>query len=206
LFCSSLTLDISHCASFNLIVKIFSVTRSDYELFCSNLFHLACDIGLRPAGRSLGISESKALKIAWRRKWRISAISPAIQANQRANAKALAQANAQESSGIEHAREIKSRILGQYSDRTKLGLARTACTASEELAEYPGKAILNAQTAIAMEQVSRTADRVHGWSAERAKPLVQIANVTLPSAAEREDREKAHRALDDIARALKLRD
>jgi hypothetical protein len=98
------------------------------------------------------------------------------------------------------------RILAQYGDRTKLGLARSACSASETLAEYPGKAILNAQTAIAMEQVSRTADRVHGWSAERAKPLVQIANVTLPSAAEREDREKAHKALDDIARALRLRD
>jgi hypothetical protein len=57
-----------------------------------------------------------------------------------------------------------------------------------------------------MEQVGKTADRVFGWSAERSKPLVQVANITLPSAAEREDREKAHKALDDIARALRLRD
>jgi hypothetical protein len=114
--------------------------------------------------------------------------------------------DALESPRITDAIEIKRQLLAKYSDRTKLGLAQSACSASETLAEYPGKAILNAQTAIAMEQVSRTADRVHGWTQERTKPLVQIANVTLPSAAEREDREKAHEALDAIAKALRLRE
>jgi hypothetical protein len=172
------------------------VTRSDYELFCSNLFHLACDIGLRPASRALGISEDKGRKISSRRKWNFLSLSPALKMP----------SDASRSPEVTEPIEIKRRLLAQLGDRTRFGLARSACSASETLAEYPGKAILNAQTAIAMEQVSRTADRVHGWSAERAKPLVQIANVTLPSVAEREDREKAHKALDDIARALRLRE
>jgi hypothetical protein len=188
----------------NLFLFYFShVTRADYELFCSNLFHLACDIGLNPACRHLGIKETRGRKIASRRQWKLGILSRAIGQHQNANNDAL---QAVVSRGVTPLRDIKSAILGEYSLRTKFGLARSACSASETLAEYPGKAILNAQTAIAMEQVGKTADRVFGWSAERAKPLVQIANVTLPSAAEREDREKAHRALDDIARALRLRD
>jgi hypothetical protein len=152
----------------------------------------------------LDIPVERGKKIAQRKHWHVSKFSPALKASQRAHATTLA--NASQSLDVPNHIEMIPRILAQYGDRTKLGLARSACSASETLAEYDGKRILNAQTAIAMEQVSRTADRVHGWSAERAKPLVQIANVTLPSAAEREDRERTHRALDDIARALKLRD
>ena len=35
---------------------------------------------------------------------------------------------------------------------------------------------------------------------------MQIANVTLPTEAEREERRKAHAALDEIAKALRLRE
>ena len=59
---------------------------------------------------------------------------------------------------------------------------------------------------IAADTWSRTADRVWGWTAERSKPVVQIANVTLPSAEEQEERRKAHQALDEIARSLGLRE
>ena len=174
------------------------MTRSQYEQFCLNLFHLACDIGIRPASRSLGISESKGLKIAWRRRWNMGNISPAVQANIRSNAQCV------ESSGI--VRDIKAQLLNGHSTRTKLALASAATHASERLADMDPKALLTPHSGIAADTWSRTADRVHGWSAERAKPLVQIANVALPSDEERAERRRAHDALDEIARALKLRE
>ena len=174
------------------------MTRSQYEQFCLNLFHLACDIGIRPASRSLGISESKGLKIAWRRKWRMASLSPAIHANMRSNAQCV------EASGI--VRELKARMLDAHSSRTKLALASAATNASEHLATLEPRALMNPHSGIAADTWSRTADRVHGWSAERAKPVVQIANVTLPSDEEVLERRRAHDALDEIARALKLRE
>ena len=174
------------------------MTRSQYEQFCLGLQHLALDIGLRAASRALGISESKGLKIAYRQKWNMAKLSPAISAHQRCNREAL------ESGGISV--DIKRALLAAQSDRTKLALGAAAVSASEHLATLEPRALMNPHSGIAADTWSRTADRVHGWSAERSKPLVQIATVTLPSDEEVLERRRAHDALDEIARALKLRD
>ena len=174
------------------------MTRSQYEQFCLSLFHLAAQIGIRPASRELGISESKGLKIAFRRKWHLSRYCATLPLKSKHVPQAL------ESDGI--AAGITNRILSERSTRTKLALASAATNASEHLAGMEPHKLLNPHSGIAADTWSRTADRVHGWSAERAKPLVQIAQVTLPSDEEQAERRRAHDALDEIARALKLRD
>ena len=170
------------------------MTRQQYEVFCTHLFHLATDIGLRPAARALGISEAKGLKIASRRKWNLRAISPALKTTH----------NARRSSDV--IIDIKRELLEQGSTRTKLALSQAAVTATEHLATLDGKSLMAPTHGSAADTWSRTADRVHGWQAERQKPLVQIANVRLPTPEEREERRKAHQALDQIARSLGLRE
>jgi hypothetical protein len=175
------------------------MTRTQYEHFCTGFYHLASDIGIRPACRALGISESKGLKIAWKRKWHLSKYS--IGAHVRTPHSFTC---AQES--VEITQDVKRRLLEQGSTRTKLALSQAAVTASEHLAQLDGKSLMAQTHGIAADTWSRTADRVHGWTAERSKPVVQIANVTLPTAEEREERTRAHRALDEIARKLGLRE
>ena len=171
------------------------MTRQQYEVFCTHLFHLACDIGLRPAARALGIHEDKARTIASRRKWNLRKLSPAIKANFKAP-----------QTPHDTALDIKRELLEQGSTRTKLALSQAAVTATEHLAQLDGKSLMAPTHGIAADTWSRTADRVHGWQAERQKPLVQIANVRLPTPEEEEERRKAHRALDEIARKLRLRE
>ena len=101
---------------------------------------------------------------------------------------------------------MKRRLLEQGSTRTKLALSQAAVTATEHLATLDGKSLMAPAHGIAADTWSRTADRLHGWQAERSKPLVQIANVTLPTPEERAERRRAHDALDAIARKLGLRE
>ena len=180
------------------------MTRQQYEVFCTHLFHLATDIGIRPASRALGISESKGLKIAWRRKWNISRYCAPTLKQTHSNGVSTNGISALESDRI--AEDVKERLLAQRSGRTKLALASAAATASEHLATLEGSKLCTPHSGIAADTWSRTADRVHGWQAERSKPLVQIANVTLPTPEEREARRRAHAALDEIAKALRLRE
>ena len=175
------------------------MTRAQYEHFCTGFYHLASDIGIRPACRALGISESKGLKIAWKRKWHLSKCS--IGAHVRTPHSFT---TAQES--VEITQDVKRRLLEQGSTRTKLALSQAAVTATEHLAGLDGKSLMAPTHGIAADTWSRTADRVHGWQAERSKPLVQIANVTIPTPEEQAERRDAHRALDEIAMALRLRE
>jgi hypothetical protein len=168
------------------------MTRAQYEQFVTGLHHLASDIGLNPAARALGINPSRARKIASRRKWNISRFQPALNGYQ------AREALSQKVTPI----EVKQRLLEQGSTRTKLALSSAATTASEHLATLDGAKLLQPHSGIAADTWSRTADRVHGWTAERAKPLVQIANVVLPNEQEREERQKSWRALEEIARSL----
>jgi hypothetical protein len=176
------------------------MTRAQYEHFCTGFYHLASDIGIRPACRALGISESKGLKIAWKRKWHLSkySIGAHVRTPHSANHNAL--------ESVEITQDVKRRLLEQGSTRTKLALSQAAVTATEHLAGLDGKSLMAPTHGIAADTWSRTADRVHGWQAERQKPLVQIANVSLPTPEERAERQRAHDALDAIARKLGLRE
>ena len=174
------------------------MTRAQYEHFCTGLYHLATDIGLHPAARALGISLQRARKISSRRKWNLRHLGRVVSAN--------LSPDIDTSSPRVTSEEVKQRVFTVLSDRTKLGLATAATSASEHLATLDGKSLTAPTHGIAADTWSRTADRVHGWQAERQKPLVQIANVTLPTPEEEEERRKAHRALDEIARSLGLRE
>jgi hypothetical protein len=168
------------------------VTKAEFVQLKRDARSLSMDIGVRPAARALGLSESRVQKWSHREKWNIQAIRP----------RTLAQV-ATEPAGTIDACDVKQAILAKYSDRTRIGLARTACTASETLAEYQGSALLQPKNAISAEQYSKVADRVHGWSAERAQaPTVNIANVVLPTPAEREAMSELDSKLDAFTRRL----
>jgi hypothetical protein len=94
--------------------------------------------------------------------------------------------------------EIKRR-----GDATRLQLAIAADNASSRFAEMPPAALCDRDTAQALESTSRTGDRTHGWSAERAKaPVVQIANITVPTADDMQRDKDTDAKLDRITALL----
>lgn len=169
------------------------MTKAEFEQLKRDARHLAQDIGIRPAARAMGLPEGRLLKWSHRDKWNIFLIRPHT----------LGPVSS-ESRGTIDTIEIKRQLLSKYSDRTRLGLARSACTASETLAERDGDSLLKPATSISAEQWSKVADRTHGWTAERAQATtVNIANLVMPTEEERAARERAHDRLDAIAARLR---
>ena len=161
------------------------LSKAQFKALKRDAQHLAVDIGLRPAARALGLPEERVKKWAQRDKWNISLIRP------------QGFKHAQVSPQVPDAIEVKTRLLASHSDRTRLGLALASTNASEHLATLPAESVVKPANAIAMEQVSRTADRVHGWTQSRTQaPTVQIANIVLPSAEERAKLDAIDRKLD----------
>lgn len=157
---------------------------------------LALDIGVRPAARALGLSEARVMKWSERGKWQIGLLRPRGFNGDTQGATLSAQ--------VSDAIEAKKRILKHHSDRTLLGFAQAATTVAEGLSEKTVGQLIAPGTAISAGQWAKVSDSVHGWQAERtAAPVVQIANVVLPSEDERADRRAMHARLDDIARRLK---
>jgi hypothetical protein len=90
---------------------------------------------------------------------------------------------------------------------TRLQLAIAADNASAEFAAMPPKALIDRDTAQALESTSRTGDRTHGWSAERAKaPVVQIANITVPTPDQMQADKDTDAKLDRITALLQSKD
>ena len=160
------------------------LSRAELKQIKSDAFNLALDIGVRPAARAMGLSESRVMKWSERDNWQIGRIRP--------NA-----TNAQKSASVSNANDAKRRIIAQCSDRTAVGFALTAVKVSEHLADQTPEAFVKPALAISAEQYSRVSDRTFGWSASRQQtPTVQIANIVLPSAEERAKLDAIDRKLD----------
>ena len=172
-----------------------TLKRADYEVFCTNLFHLALNYGLDNAARMLKIPEARARKIASRRKWGMQALSPALR-----------NPTLQRSQDVTRTVEIAKAALQHYGNRAQIGLAIAGTTAAEHLSTKNGGQLTGPATAIAADQWSRALDRVHGWSAARQQaPAVAVqVNLTLPTEAEIEERRARHARLDAISKSLEV--
>lgn len=92
--------------------------------------------------------------------------------------------------------------LQALNGETKLKSAVAAHKAFDELAGREGKALVSGFVPQAAEQWSRAADRVHGWTAERAKPPVVAVQVNIPTQAEVDAMRKDDALLDAVAKRL----
>jgi len=98
--------------------------------------------------------------------------------------------------------DAQREVMEQQSKDVALYLSSAALKAAHEAASMTGKALLQKDTAIAVEATSRTADRTHGWTAARQQPAVQIANVVLPTPEERAKLDALDAKLDEIVQTL----
>ena len=94
--------------------------------------------------------------------------------------------------------------MREQSGDTMLYMSSAALKASYEAAKMTGKALLDRDTAMALECHNRSADRTHGWTAARQQAQTQVAvQVVMPTPEERAERTAEHRKLDEIAKRLK---
>ena len=107
-----------------------------------------------------------------------------------------------ESGGILDGLEAKKRLLEQMGHRTRVGLARSAMKASEHAADLDGRELMERDTSIALLNHAKVASVTHGWQPDTALN-VNVANLVMPSEAEREERAQLHAAMDAIAAQLK---
>jgi hypothetical protein len=171
------------------------ITRADYEQFCLNLFHLACNYGLRPAARILRIPEDRARKIASRRKWNIGPLSPALKTN-RLN-------GGTESPQVTTGIEVAKAAIEHYGTRAKIGAVIAGSKVFEHLADKPPSALIAPATAIAADQWGKVTDRAAGWTAARTQGVQVAVQVNLPTQEEDDARMATDDRLDEIARLLK---
>ncbi len=174
------------------------MTKAQYELVKNDAHHLALDIGVRPAARALGLSESRVQKWSHREKWNIGLLRPRSISNGDNGLTAL------EPGGTNGAIEAKRRILEHYSDRAKVGLAIATSKVAEHMAELDAPKLATPGVSISADAWSKVSDRNFGWTQARAQGAnvaVQV-NITPPSEAERAERRQVHAALDAIAKRL----
>src|SRR5262245_24252370 len=164
------------------------------EQLRENLRALALLIGLRPAARKLGIVETTATMWASRHNWKLSETDNFAPLRTRSGRKMRS------TSDEVSLREGIERSLREVSDETRLYLGSAALKAGFAAAGMEGSEILGKDRSIGVLNAARTADVVHGWTAQRtqgAQVAVQV-NVPLPSAEERAERKELHAKLDEI--------
>ena|SRR5215475_2914096 len=162
------------------------------EQLRENLRALALLIGLRPAARKMGVKEGTALQWSKRHNWQLSKLDNFAPLRTRPG-------RAMSSNGIS-VREALEQTMHEVSDETRLYLGSAALKAGIAAAGMEGTEILGKDKSIGVLNAARTADVVHGWTAQRTQGTqvaVQV-NVPLPSAEERAERKELHAKLDEI--------
>src|SRR5262245_16219893 len=144
----------------------------------------------REAARQCGLSEGRVLNWVVRYGWKLP---KRVQAP--------------------HPREMLSPVVGvvtpaqslqqrlkQDAEATRVGLSTATRKASVSLAEREGDEVVNASARL--KDVVSSAAQLHGWN-QPAAVNVNIANIPMPSADEREEMRALDRKLDAIAAKLK---
>ena len=173
------------------------MTKAQYQVFTLRLFNLACQIGLRPAARAIGISEDQARKISSRRKWNMASLSPAI------NGQVNGSGGPSVSPTVTAAIEDTKRIVQHYGDRAKIGATIAGALALEHLADAEGDTLVKPCNAIAADQWTKAVDRAAGWTAARQSPVQVAVQVNMPSAEEKAELRETDAKLDEIAALLR---
>ena len=165
------------------------LSRAELNAFKQQAFILACQLGLRPTARALGISEARIMKWASRDKWNISAIRPSA-------------TRAELSANVSQPISVMPKIMSQMADRTRLAMARTSLRAFEHSDTLSDEQLHELPRGVALEKHGRNAQMAHGWNQASANVAVQV-NVPMPSEAEREEMRSIDAKLDAIAAKLK---
>src|SRR5215475_1083724 len=144
----------------------------------------------REAARQCGLSEGRVLnwvvRYVWKLPERIKAphprelLSPVV--------------------GVVTPAESLQERLKHDAEATRVGLSTAARKASVSLAERDGDQVVNVSARL--KDVVSSAAQLHGWN-QPAGVNVNIANIPLPSADEREEMRALDRKLDAIAAKLK---
>lgn len=158
------------------------------------LHTLALCIGLRAAARKLGINEKTATSWSCKYQWKLAEVfaisGPPLRHRFR-----------RESTGVS-AHEAVAEAFKEQSEDTRLFLSGATLKAAHDASTATGKELRGKFESTGLLNVARTADVVHGWTAARQTPLVQIANVTLPTPIEDAERKAVDRKLDAITKLL----
>lgn len=157
------------------------------------LHTLALCIGLRPAARRLGIKERTALTWSHRGNWKLSEVfalshCPAHSGRPAAKSNAIT------------AHEALTQIFSEQSEDTRLYLSAASLKAAHDASKAKGHTLRSKSGSTGLLNVARTTDIVHGWTAARQQPAVQIANVVLPTPEQSADLKAVDRRLDALTR------
>ena len=112
-------------------------------------------------------------------------------------------ATSKQAQSITHA--AQDEVLREQSEQTMLYMSSAALKASYAAAQSTGNGLMIRDNAQALEAHSRTADRVHGWSASRqSAPNVAVqVNVPMPTAEEREEMRQIDARLDEFSKLIR---
>ena len=101
-------------------------------------------------------------------------------------------------------REAIAKVMSQMEDRSKLAMARTGMRAFEHCDTLKDDALMDRDTAIALQNHGKNLQLAHQWFPNTQQNLnVNIANIPLPTPEERAELNDVHRKLDAIAAKLK---
>lgn len=165
------------------------------QALMDQLHTLALCIGLRPAARKMGINEKTATVWSSKNKWKLAEVFKLNGAPAHSGPTARKSNTVSSHAGLED-------TFREHSDDTRLFLSAATLKASHSASEATGKELRGKMESTGLLNVARTADVVHGWTAARATPLVQIANVTLPTPEQDAKRKATDISLDEISALL----
>jgi len=165
------------------------LSRVEAENLREHVRCLALQIGLRPAARAYGLSESRVMKWSERYRWRIALLRPSA-------------TNADVSANVSAPVDALLNVLANEASRTRLAMARVARRAFEHGDELSDEDLHEMSRAIALEKHGRIASIAHRWQSEAVNVGVQV-NVPMPSEAERDEMRSIDAKLDAIAERLK---
>jgi len=168
--------------------------RSEAKAYRAQAFMLACQIGLSPAAKALGLKPERLRQWNKRYKWNVGAIR---------QEPSTAVANDADLSLARHD-PIKAlaSVLALEGDRTRLAMARTSRRAFEHSDSVTDEQLHELPRAVALEKHGRVAAIAHNWGSAQANVAVQV-NVPLPSAEERKEMRSIDEKLDQIAAKLR---
>ena len=170
------------------------MNRTSRDILRSKAVAIAQIVGQRAAARQLGLNED-TLGL-WIHRLRKANPDIVIDTNQGLAKHVQLEGDVDSTKALEKA-------LNMRGNATKLQLAIAADNASSKMAEMQPHELIQRDTAQAADSWSRAADRTHGWSAERSKaPVVQIANITIPTPEQMQADKETDAKLDRITALL----
>jgi hypothetical protein len=112
-------------------------------------------------------------------------------------------AQALDASKLSKSAAAHDETLGKINKSAHYHYAVAALKAGVTASELSGEQLMERNTAMAFNQNTQAADRALGWTSSRtAAPVVQIANVTLPTPQEQAERQAMFAKLEEITRRL----